>query len=294
MQACSSSSPSAPPPASLSPTATVGGRDAVRQGREVDRIPGLCNRFGADRQRGTEKLALRDALSKGFRTEFFIKTGLVLLGASINLKLLVTAAAGDHPGTAADLHRVRLHLVAGRPAGLDDKLRALLASAVSICGVSAAIAAAGAVQAKREHSPTPHRWSSCSRCRRSSCCRGSPTCSVSPTRLPARGSAATSTPPRRSRPRRDRRRGRAEDRHDRQDHPERVDRHRSDRADRLLRAEGRAQSADEARPTLGEFWERFPKFVLGFVAASVIGTCMSMGRRGRAAMPPSTNFAPGS
>lgn len=38
------------------------------------------------------KLALREALSRGFRTEFFIKTGLVLLGASINLKLLVTAA----------------------------------------------------------------------------------------------------------------------------------------------------------------------------------------------------------
>jgi len=38
------------------------------------------------------KLALRDALSKGFRTELFIKTGLVLLGASINLKVLVTAA----------------------------------------------------------------------------------------------------------------------------------------------------------------------------------------------------------
>ena len=34
--------------------------------------------------------------------------------------------------------------------GIEDKLRALLASAVSICGVSAAIAAAGAVQAKRE------------------------------------------------------------------------------------------------------------------------------------------------
>ena len=28
------------------------------------------------------KLALREALSQGFRTEFFIKTGLVLLGAS--------------------------------------------------------------------------------------------------------------------------------------------------------------------------------------------------------------------
>ena len=34
--------------------------------------------------------------------------------------------------------------------GLDDKLRALLAAAVSICGVSAAIAAAGAVQAQKE------------------------------------------------------------------------------------------------------------------------------------------------
>ncbi len=32
------------------------------------------------------------------------------------------------------------------------------------------------------------------------------------------------------------------------------------------------KSADEARPTLGQFWERFPKFVLGFIAASVIGT----------------------
>ena len=29
------------------------------------------------------KLALHDALSRGFRTEFFIKTGLVLLGATI-------------------------------------------------------------------------------------------------------------------------------------------------------------------------------------------------------------------
>jgi hypothetical protein len=36
------------------------------------------------------RLALRDALSNGFPTEFFIKTG--LLGASINLKVLVTAA----------------------------------------------------------------------------------------------------------------------------------------------------------------------------------------------------------
>ncbi len=97
------------------------------------------------------KLALRDALSKGFRTEFFIKTGLVLLGASINLKVLVTAA-----GPAIIQALLLISIVfgftwwLGGRLGLDDKLRALLASAVSICGVSAAIAAAGAVQAKRE------------------------------------------------------------------------------------------------------------------------------------------------
>jgi uncharacterized membrane protein YadS len=39
--------------------------------------------------------------------------------------------------------------LAGR-LGLDDRLRALLASAVSICGISAAIAAAGSVHAKKE------------------------------------------------------------------------------------------------------------------------------------------------
>ena len=97
------------------------------------------------------RLALRDAFSRGFRTEFFIKTGLVLLGASINLKVLVTAA-----GPAIIQALLLISIVfgftwwLGGRLGLEDKLRALLASAVSICGVSAAIAAAGAVQAKRE------------------------------------------------------------------------------------------------------------------------------------------------
>ncbi|MET9028443.1 putative sulfate exporter family transporter [Nocardia sp. NPDC004168] len=97
------------------------------------------------------KLALRDRLSAGFRTEFFIKTGVVLLGASINLKVLVTAAG---PSILQALLLITAVFgftwwLGGR-LGLDDKLRALLSSAVSICGVSAAIAAAGAVQARRE------------------------------------------------------------------------------------------------------------------------------------------------
>jgi uncharacterized integral membrane protein (TIGR00698 family) len=97
------------------------------------------------------KLALRDALSHGFRTEFFIKTGLVLLGASINLKVLVTAAV---PAIIQALLLITIVFGftwwLGGVLKLEDKLRALLASAVSICGVSAAIAAAGAVQAKKE------------------------------------------------------------------------------------------------------------------------------------------------
>ncbi|WP_373277748.1 YeiH family protein [Gordonia araii] len=97
------------------------------------------------------KLNLREKLSAGFRTEFFIKTGVVLLGASINLKVLVTAA-----GPAILQALALITVVFGFTwwfsgvLGIDEKLRALLASAVSICGVSAAIAAAGAVQARKE------------------------------------------------------------------------------------------------------------------------------------------------
>ena len=97
------------------------------------------------------RLGLRDRLAGGFRTEFFIKTGLVLLGASINFAVIVTAA-GPAIVQAAVLISVVFAFTwwLGGRLGLDDRLRALLSSAVSICGISAAIAAAGAVQAKRE------------------------------------------------------------------------------------------------------------------------------------------------
>ena len=94
---------------------------------------------------------LRDRLAVGFRTEFLIKTGLVLLGASINVAVIVRAA-GPAIAQAVLLITIVFFFTwwfAGR-LGVDDKLRALLASAVSICGVSAAIAAAGAVRAKKE------------------------------------------------------------------------------------------------------------------------------------------------
>jgi uncharacterized integral membrane protein (TIGR00698 family) len=96
-------------------------------------------------------LGLRERLNTAFRTEFFIKVGLVLLGASINLAVIARAAGPAIVQALVLISTVFLATwwVAGR-LGLDDKLRALISAAVSICGVSAAIAAAGAVGAKRE------------------------------------------------------------------------------------------------------------------------------------------------
>lgn len=96
-------------------------------------------------------LGVREKMSSAFRTEFFIKTGLVLLGASINFAVIAQAAL---PAIGQGVLLIVTVFgftwwFAGR-LGLDDRLRALLSSAVSICGVSAAVAAAGAVQAKKE------------------------------------------------------------------------------------------------------------------------------------------------
>ncbi|GAA0203217.1 YeiH family protein [Aeromicrobium sp. Leaf291] len=96
-------------------------------------------------------LGVRDRLAGGFRTEFFIKTGLVVLGATVVLSVIARAAG---PAILQGLLLITgvfafTWWFAGR-LGLDDRLRALLASAVAICGVSAAIAAAGAVRARKE------------------------------------------------------------------------------------------------------------------------------------------------
>jgi uncharacterized integral membrane protein (TIGR00698 family) len=94
---------------------------------------------------------VRDRLATAFRTELFIKLGLVLLGATINF---ATIAKAGGPGIVQAVLLITLVFgftwwLGGR-LGVDDRLRALLSSAVSICGVSAAISAAGAVQAKKE------------------------------------------------------------------------------------------------------------------------------------------------
>lgn len=96
-------------------------------------------------------IGVRERMQGGFRTEFFIKTGVVLLGASVNFGVIVKSAGPSVVQAFLMIGAVFFFTwwLAGR-LGLDQKMRALLASAVSICGVSAAIAAAGAVRAKKE------------------------------------------------------------------------------------------------------------------------------------------------
>ena len=157
--------------------------------------------------------------------------------------------------------------------GLEDKLRALLASAVSICGVSAAIAAAGAVQAKREQlayaaslviafalpsifllpwladvfnlsDAVAGAWiggniDTTAAVAASGAIAGENALQIATivktTQNALIGVVAIALT-----------------------------------AYFALKVE--RKSASDATPTLGQFWERFPKFVLGFIAASVTGT----------------------
>jgi uncharacterized membrane protein YadS len=93
-------------------------------------------------------------LDAGFRVEFYVKTGIVLLGATLPFTLIVWA------GPVAILQASIVSIVtfvviffAGRALGLDRRLAATLGAGGAVCGVSASIAIAGAVGAKKEHAP---------------------------------------------------------------------------------------------------------------------------------------------
>ncbi|MDP2720135.1 MAG: putative sulfate exporter family transporter [Dehalococcoidia bacterium] len=91
-------------------------------------------------------------INSAFRTELFLKTGLVLLGASVNFATIMKVGYRGLIQSAILVVCVFFFTwYIGRLFKLDLKLRALMATSNSICGVSAAIAAAGAILAKREH-----------------------------------------------------------------------------------------------------------------------------------------------
>lgn len=90
-------------------------------------------------------------LTPALRVEFYIKVGIVLLGATLPLTLLVWAgpvAVGQ--ATVVSLVTFFVIFLVGRALGLDQRFAAVLGVGGAVCGVSAAIAIAGAVRAKRE------------------------------------------------------------------------------------------------------------------------------------------------
>lgn len=93
-------------------------------------------------------------LDAGFRVEFYIKTGIVLLGATLPFTLIIWA--GPVAILQASIVSIVTFLViflVGRRLGLDQQLAATLGAGGAVCGVSAAIAVAAAVRAKKEYPP---------------------------------------------------------------------------------------------------------------------------------------------
>jgi uncharacterized membrane protein YadS len=93
-------------------------------------------------------------MDTGFRVEYYIKTGIVLLGATLPFTLIIWA--GPVALVQATIVSVTTFLViffVGKRLGLDRRLCATLGAGGAVCGVSASIAVAGAVGAKKEHAP---------------------------------------------------------------------------------------------------------------------------------------------
>jgi uncharacterized integral membrane protein (TIGR00698 family) len=90
-------------------------------------------------------------LSPALRVEFYIKTGIVLLGASLPL-LLIAWAGPVAIAQAAIVSLVTFGVIyfAAKRLGLDPRLAATLGTGGAVCGVSGAIAIGGAVGAKKE------------------------------------------------------------------------------------------------------------------------------------------------
>lgn len=96
-------------------------------------------------------IGLFTAVRPAIRTELFLKIGLVMLGARLSLgDLLATGASGLLQALIMVTSVFLFAWWLGGRFGLPSTLKAVMASAVSICGVSAAIAAAGAVMARKE------------------------------------------------------------------------------------------------------------------------------------------------
>lgn len=94
---------------------------------------------------------VHDFIRPAIKTEFFLKVGLVLMGSKIAFGEILAKGFGGLIQALIMVSSVFFFTwwLAGRMK-IADTLKAVMATAVSICGVSAAIAAAGSVLAKKE------------------------------------------------------------------------------------------------------------------------------------------------
>jgi uncharacterized integral membrane protein (TIGR00698 family) len=93
-------------------------------------------------------------LDAGFRVEFYIKTGIVLLGATLPFTLIVWAGpAAILQASIVSLVTFAVIYLVGVRLGLDKRLAATLGAGGAVCGVSASIAIAGAVGARKDAAP---------------------------------------------------------------------------------------------------------------------------------------------
>jgi len=98
-------------------------------------------------------VALPRWFQSALRTEFYVKIGIVLMGATLPFTIILQAGplAVLQATLVAVSTFVAIYLAATRLFGLDPRFGATLGAGGSICGVSAAIAIGGACRAEKSH-----------------------------------------------------------------------------------------------------------------------------------------------
>jgi uncharacterized membrane protein YadS len=92
-------------------------------------------------------------MDSAFRVEYFIKTGIVLLGATFPIALVLTAGpVAIVQATVISLVTcLVIYFLGTRVFGLDKRLAAVMGVGGAVCGVSASMAIAASVNAKKGH-----------------------------------------------------------------------------------------------------------------------------------------------
>jgi uncharacterized integral membrane protein (TIGR00698 family) len=92
-------------------------------------------------------------LDEALKTEFFVKTGIVLMGATLPFTLIVQSGsvAFIQATVIAVTTFLTIYWTGTKLFGLDRRFASTLAAGGSICGVSASIAIGGAVKADQNH-----------------------------------------------------------------------------------------------------------------------------------------------